>query len=89
MQRVEHLLGERVIDILGVLVPNGTVLAAVNLLQLNQLLSMLSILTTVAYTIWRWRRDRDVNCEACRDGRVPRICPVQPLKRPWYCPKNL
>jgi hypothetical protein len=44
-------------DTLQTVVPTGACLAFVNLVGLEVILQILLILTTIAYTIWRWRRD--------------------------------
>jgi hypothetical protein len=89
VQRLESEWSGRVGDILAVLVPNGTILATVNLIPVNHAIQMLAGIVTIGYAIWRWRRDSFVMCQACRDGRPPENCPLAPRKRPTWCPRNL
>ena len=89
LHRFKALLDERSRDCLAVLLPNGSVLAAVNLARLNLWVQLAGGLLTIAFVIWRWRRDSFVLCKACRDGRPPRVCPYPPGKRPFWCPKKL
>jgi hypothetical protein len=75
-------------DILTVCLPNGAVLAAVTIVDVNHLVVLLSGLVTMGYAFWRWRRDSYVVCGACREGRIPAICPLPAGKRPIWCPRN-
>ena len=47
----------RVGDTCKVVLPNGVVLAAVNLARLNLIFQLVAVSLTILYTIWRWRRD--------------------------------
>ena len=49
--------GGRLADILKVNLPNGVVLASVNLLELKTVLEIVLVSLSLAYTIWRWRRE--------------------------------
>lgn len=89
VERLEHFTVGRIGDVLSVVLPNGTILAAVNLIPLNHLVQVLAALVTIGYAIWRWRRDSYVLCQACREGRPPAVCPVKANRRPWWCPKRL
>lgn len=48
---------ERMEDTLKVLVPNVGVLAVVNLMTIRCWLEMALVVLSIAYTIWRWKRD--------------------------------
>lgn len=89
IERLEICGRERWEDILTVCVPNATILATVTLVEVSNLVVLLSGLMTMAYAIWRWRRDSFVVCQACRDGRPPGICPLPEKKRPYWCPRSL
>jgi len=84
----ENISGGRLADVLSVVLPNGSVLLAVNLIQVNHLVQLAAGLATLGYAVWRWRRDSYVICQGCRDGRPPAVCPVKPGKRPSWCPKD-
>jgi hypothetical protein len=79
----------RIKDVLEVVVPNGVVLAAINLSQINLGLQIGAAALTCGYAVWRWRRDSYVLCHGCRDGHPPARCPYPEHKRPSWCPKNL
>lgn len=83
------VLDERTKDCLLVLVPNGVALAVVNLARLNQYLQLAVGVCAISYTLWRWRRDSYVVCQACREGHPPAMCPLPLRKRPAWCPRNL
>ncbi len=85
---LKEILDERSKDCLQVLLPNGAVLAAINLTHINQWVSLFAGLLTVGYAAWRWRRDSFVLCNACRDGHPPDTCPYPKRKRPAWCPRN-
>jgi hypothetical protein len=89
IERLQENLSERLRDCLEVCIPNGLILASVNLLQVNHLVQIVGGLVTVGYAVWRWRRDSFVICQACRDGRPPEICPLPSYKRPCWCPRKL
>jgi len=55
--RAQSFVGERAADTLKVWLPNGIVLATVNLVTLKSLAELGLILLSIAYTAWRWRRD--------------------------------
>jgi hypothetical protein len=76
------------VDSAKVLVPNGLVLAVVNAMTLKDWLNLMLISLSIGYTIWRWRRDSYVVCQACRDGRPPVNCPLPDRKRPAWCPRR-
>jgi len=50
-------MNERLSDTLKVIVPNGAVVASVNLLELKGFAELGLMALSAAYTIWRWRRD--------------------------------
>lgn len=52
-----NLASDRVRDIGAVVIPNGAILAAVNLAGINTVISIFASLFTLAYAAWRWRRD--------------------------------
>ena len=83
-----QLMDERLQDTLRVLIPNGAVIAAVNVMTFRGWAELGLICISIAYTVWRWRRDSYVICQACRDGHVPESCAVKAGKRPGYCPKR-
>jgi hypothetical protein len=89
IERLENLGSERWSDIAAVCLPNATIVAAVHMVELNALLTFLSLAVTIGYTIWRWRRDSYMICAPCRDGRPPLVCPLPANKRPLWCPKTL
>ena len=74
---------------LSVVVPNTAVLGLINMMDLKIWLELGLLILTLAYTIWRWRRDSFVICDGCRNGRIPDVCPLPPEDRPWYCPKRI
>lgn len=60
LDRAAHDLSAKLADSLKVIVPNSTVITVANIVAPSQLLTYLSIasvLLTMAYTAWRWRRD--------------------------------
>jgi hypothetical protein len=83
-----QVVDERLGDILKVWLPNGAVLAAVNLMTIKGCLELALITVSIVYTLWRWRRDTYVACEGCRAGKIPIVCPLPVKRRPWWCPKN-
>ena len=83
------LFDERMKDCLLVALPNGAVVAMINLVQLNGIVTLLIGLASLAYIAWRWRRDSFVVCEGCRNGHIPSVCPLPPARRPWWRPKRL
>ena len=89
LERAAELFDRKLEDTLKVVVPNGTVLAAINTLEVKTWLELLLISLSILYTLWRWRRESFVACEGCRAGMVPRICPLPIRKRPWWCPKKI
>jgi hypothetical protein len=56
-EALKSFLDSRLADITKVVLPNGSVLAFVNLANLKHSLEIAAILITIVYTIWRWRRD--------------------------------
>ena len=56
IERAETFCEAAAGDILKVVIPNGAVVAAVNVFELKEWLSVGLILLTAAYTIWQWRR---------------------------------
>lgn len=76
-------------DTLKVWLPNGAVLAVANAASLKEWASLGLLILSIAYTVWRWRRDSYVVCESCRNGRIPAECPLPPRRRPFWCPKSL
>ncbi len=89
VERLQHITSARLTDVLSVVLPNATILAAVNLVSVNHLIQLVAGLVTLAYAVWRWRRDSFVLCRPCLDGRPPATCPYPPNKRPAWCPKKL
>ena len=83
------LLDERGRDCLLVILPNGATLALVNVISLKNWAELFLILLSIAYTLWRWNRDTFMSCDGCRNGHVPRICPIPRRKRPYWCPRKL
>ena len=63
LERAEIVFEGRMADTLKVVLPNGAILAAVNLVQIDHLLTCASLLLSIAYTLWRWKkgapRDKD------------------------------
>ena len=57
LTRVAHETVERIADTAKVWVPNSVLLFMANHVDPNYWLSTVSILLTIAYTVWRWRRD--------------------------------
>ena len=53
----KELVDDRLKDCLAVVLPNGAVLAAINLSRINTLIQILAGLITIGYAVWRWRRD--------------------------------
>lgn len=47
----------RLADTLKVWIPNGASVAAMNLLELHAVAELVLLSLSIAYTIWRWRRD--------------------------------
>jgi hypothetical protein len=86
-ERLETFAGGRLGDVLSVVLPNGVILAAVNLTPVNQTITLLAGLVTIGYAVWRWRRDSYVLCQGCREGRTPEICPLPKRRRPSWCPR--
>ena len=68
-----QLMDERLQDTLRVLIPNGAVIAAVNVMTFRGWAELGLICISIAYTV---------------DGHVPESCAVKAGKRPWYCPKR-
>jgi hypothetical protein len=56
-EALKSFLDSRLADITKVVLPNGSVLAFVNLANVKHSLEIAAILITIIYTIWRWRRD--------------------------------
>ena len=79
----------KVEDTLKVLIPNGAVLATVNLMTIKSWLEVSLLAFSIAHTLWRWRRDSFVACEGCREGKIPNLCPLPVSRRPWWCPKKV
>jgi hypothetical protein len=84
-----NLLDERAADTAKVWLPNAVTLAFVNGLNLKDWLQVILISLSIAYTLWRWRRESYAFCAGCRDGKVPLVCPLPARRRPWWCPKKL
>ena len=57
LTRVAHETMEKLGDTAKVVVPNSLFLFMANHVDINRVLSAISILLTIAYTVWRWRRD--------------------------------
>lgn len=72
---------------LSVVGPNATVLAAVNVISLKEWAQLALIVLSILYTLWRWRRDSCVMCDACRNGVPLASCSVPLGKRPPWCPR--
>ncbi len=84
----EWLVDERLTDTAKVVLPNGIVLAAVNLAPVNPWVTLIGGLVTIGYTAWRWKRDSFVMCQGCREGRPPAVCPLPERRRPAWCPQR-
>jgi hypothetical protein len=76
-------------DTLKVLVPNAVILAAINAMTIKSWLEVALLSLSIAYTLWRWRRESYANCERCRGGTIPSSCPLPVSRRPWWCPKKV
>jgi len=57
MERIGRIIDDRVKDSLKVIVPNGSVLALLHILDLRDIAECLLIAISIAHTVWRWRRD--------------------------------
>lgn len=55
-EQIEHA-GKRIVDTLLVLVPNGSVIATIHLMDVRMIGEIILVGLSIAYTIWRWRRD--------------------------------
>lgn len=67
---VEWAAEARTRDCAAVVVPNSIVIALMNLLPINQVISAAAGLMALAYTAWRWRRDARREREE-RNERTP------------------
>jgi len=61
-----HVLTDKISDTAKVLVPNGAVLGVIHLVDVKAAAELVLVGLSIAYTIWRWRRDsrrRDLDDE--------------------------
>ncbi len=71
------LFDSRTKDTAAVVAPTGSVIAFVTMANLKSTLEIALLLLTVAYTLWRWRRDYQKTndsptCE--RSAQCPKTC---------------
>ena len=56
IERAEEIFSQSAADTLKVVVPNGCVLATINVVTLKGWAELGLIMLSAAYTIWQWRR---------------------------------